>query len=263
MTEIGAARPVTLPVMPATAAICPYLLAADGGWRASTPAREHRCTAVAPAAVLAPEKQRRLCLVAEHRGCSTFAAASGVGGIDDEPHAHDRSRAGRPVARTAPLVLDHGRFAVSMPALRSERGVFQGGLIALMAVAFGALIIARLSAGGPESDPVQAVAGATATPSVTATPTERATTAPEATPDAAPDRTLVPTEAAPTPTPEPTAVAEATPRPSAAAKTYTVKKGDTLWGIAGEFGTTPQILAEVNGLDDPRGLRVGQVLQLP
>jgi LysM repeat protein len=137
----------------------------------------------------------------------------------------------------------------------------QNGLVALMAVAFGAIIVARLAAGGPALTPAQAVAGATATPSVSATPTVRATTAPEATP--APDRTLVPTEVDPTATPAPTAVAEATPRASVAAKTYTVKKGDTLWGIAGEFGTTPQLLAEVNGLDDPRGLRVGQVLTLP
>ncbi len=276
MTEIGAPRPVTLPVAPATAAVCPYLLAADGGWRASTPAREHRCTAVAPAAVLAPEKQRRLCLVSEHRGCSTYAAASGVGGIGDEPIAHDRSRAGRPVARTAPLVLDHGRLAISMPAIRPLFGVGQSGLMALMAFAFGAIIIVRLSSGGPALAPAQVAGAASATPSAAAT--ARATV-PAATADGAPERTLVPTEVEPTPAPAatespeatptapaeatPSATAEATPSAPAVAKTYTVRSGDTLSGIAGEFGTTWQVLAQLNRLDDPTRLRVGQVLKLP
>ena len=67
MTDSVLPRPVTTPVTPATAAICPYLLASDGRWRASTPAREHRCTVVSPPAILAAEKQRRLCLTAEHR----------------------------------------------------------------------------------------------------------------------------------------------------------------------------------------------------
>ncbi len=275
MTEIGVSRPVNLPVMPATADVCPYLLAADGGWRASTPAREHRCTAVSPAAILAPEKQRRLCLVAEHRGCSTYAAASGVGGVGDEPLAHDRSRAGRPFARTAPLVLDHGGFAMSMPALGSERSLGQSGLVALMAVAFGAIIIARLSGGGPALTPAQVAGAASGTPSPSSAATARATTIPAATEEAAPGRTLVPTEVEPTPTPAaeatpkataeatPKATAEATPSPAAAAKTYTVRSGDTLAGIAGEFGTTWQVLAQLNRLDDPTALQVGQVLELP
>lgn len=276
MTEIGAPRPVELPVVPATAFVCPYLLAAEGGWRASTPAREHRCTAVSPAAILAPEKQRRLCLVAEHQGCSTYAAASGVGGIGDEPLAHDRRRAGRPVARTAPLVLDYGSIAVSMPALRLGRSVGQGGLVGLMAVAFAAIIVARLSSGGPNLTPAGVAVGASATPSASAVAvaSDEPTVGPAATPDTAPGRTLVPTEVDPTPTPIPTPVAseavEATPAPStetpapaAAQTTYTVKSGDTLSGIAQEFGTTWQVLAQVNRLDDPTKLRVGQVLDLP
>ena len=48
-----------------------------------------------------------------------------------------------------------------------------------------------------------------------------------------------------------------------AAKTYKVRSGDTLAGIAGEFGTTVAVLQELNGIDNPRLLRVGQVLQLP
>ncbi len=58
-------------------------MASDGGWRASTPAREHRCTVVTPPAILAAEKQRRLCLTAEHVGCSTYLAATNPTGADE------------------------------------------------------------------------------------------------------------------------------------------------------------------------------------
>ncbi len=267
MTEIGTSHPVTLPVMPATAAICPYLLAADGGWRASTPASEHRCTAVTPATVLAPEKQRRLCLVAEHQGCSTYAAASGVSIADGVP-ATGRRRHGRPVARTAPVVLDRGRVAVAMPAFRPDRIGGQGGLVALMGLAFAAILLARLTAGGPALSPTDLAGGTdpSATPGLTQDAGAEPGTTPGLTPDGAPTRTLVPTQGEPTPPPaatpgtDPTTGPAATPgRPS----TYTIKSGDTLSGVAGEFGTTWQVLADLNGIDDPGRLRVGQVIDLP
>jgi LysM repeat protein len=44
--------------------------------------------------------------------------------------------------------------------------------------------------------------------------------------------------------------------------TYTVQKGDTLFGIATEFGTTWQHLAKLNSLDNPRVIHPGQVLSL-
>ena len=48
-------------------------------------------------------------------------------------------------------------------------------------------------------------------------------------------------------------------------KTYTVKKGDTLWGIACRFygdGTKWGTLAAKNGVSDPRKLQIGKVLTL-
>ena len=48
-------------------------------------------------------------------------------------------------------------------------------------------------------------------------------------------------------------------------KTYTVKKGDTLWGIATRFygdGTKWGTLASKNGVSDPRKLQIGKVLTL-
>jgi LysM repeat protein len=253
-----AAPGVALSTAPATAAVCPYLLGTDGAWRAATASRDHRCNAVAPAAPLTTDKQRRLCLVAKHLGCSTYNAAvealAEAGTVDDRP-LH------RPITRTAPLVLDRGRIAVSMPGL-PERGIGQGGLVALMAVAFGAIAISRLG-GGPELQPAAVEPGPARTPAAIATPSPQE---PAATTNPTPAPTLVPSDA------EPTAAAPAktapppakTPKPAPPdATTYKVQSGDTLSGIAAEHGTTWQELARLNKLSDPRRLKVGQVLELP
>ena len=53
------------------------------------------------------------------------------------------------------------------------------------------------------------------------------------------------------------------PAPAASnAKTYTVKSGDTLSGIAAKYGTTYQALAALNGIADPNRINVGQVLRI-
>ena len=44
--------------------------------------------------------------------------------------------------------------------------------------------------------------------------------------------------------------------------TYTVKKGDTLSGIAKQYGTTYQDIAKANGISDPNLIRVGQTLNI-
>lgn len=46
------------------------------------------------------------------------------------------------------------------------------------------------------------------------------------------------------------------------ASTYTIQAGDTLGGIASQFGTTYQQLAQINNISNPNLIRVGQVLQL-
>lgn len=262
MTDVAVPGPAALSAAPDTAAVCPYLLADDAAWRLSKASREHRCHAVAPAAMLTTEKQRRLCLVAQHTGCSTYLAA--MASLEEAtpkrlPPDH------RPVTRTAPLVLDRGRAVVAIPGL-PEVGVGQGGLVALMAVAFGALAVTRLGAGGPDLRPAGApVDGATPQATVETPASPAPSRAPASAP---PTRTLVPSDVEPT-SPPPTATPAPTPKPTATVepttgpRTYTVQSGDTLVGIAGEFGTTWQALAELNELDDPRRLRVGQVLQLP
>ena len=45
--------------------------------------------------------------------------------------------------------------------------------------------------------------------------------------------------------------------------TYTVKKGDTLTGIARAKNTTVAKLVKLNGIKNPDLIHVGQVLQIP
>jgi LysM repeat protein len=236
---------------------------------------------VTPPAQLASEKQRRLCLVSRHLTCATYQAATGVGAIAANGHHDDRSalarpplaRPARPMARTTPLVLDHGRIAIGVPALRGQgAGLGQSALIGLMAVAFGAILVARLSgAGGPSDGGL--IAGAA---DGTARPSLEIAVAPEGSGDSeAPARTLVPTDVDPTDEPSETTAAESelpdeaappdeeAPAAEEEAKTYKVKRGDTLSGIAAEFGTTVRKLAKLNDIEDPSRLKVGQVLQLP
>lgn len=62
-----------------------------------------------------------------------------------------------------------------------------------------------------------------------------------------------PTDATPPPTPTPT------PTPVV----YIVQSGDTLLGIALEYGVDADTLAARNGIEDPRNLRTGQRLIIP
>jgi LysM repeat protein len=261
MTDI-AAPGTALSTAPETAAVCPYLLGVDGAYRSSGASRDHRCHAVSPAAALSPDKQRRLCLVAQHTGCSTYGAAMAAfeeaGSVLERP-LH------RPVTRTAPLVLDRGRISVSVPGL-TDRGISQGSLVALMAVAFGALVVTRLG-GGPVLQPAAVEPGGTPTPAAVASQATSAATAP---PEGTVAPTLVPSGVeqptkAPSKTAAPAKTAKPTAEPAAggSATTYKVQSGDTLSGIAAEHGTTWQAIAQLNKIEDPRKIRVGQVLAIP
>ena len=237
----------TPPDLPLTG-ICPYLVAVDGAWRSTTVAREHRCGAVSPAAILAAEKQRRLCLTADHTTCATFEAARTTrpGGVERTPTLP------RPVARTTPVVLDHGRIMIAMPSLRSERLSGQAILVILLGLAFAAILAARLTAGGAPalvdgaSSPTPAVSlGASAHPA-TSVPTNPA--APST------GSSSGPVASGATGSAQPSAVGT---------RTYKIKSGDTLVGIAAKFGTTPKAIAKLNGLSNPSALKVGQILKIP
>lgn len=44
---------------------------------------------------------------------------------------------------------------------------------------------------------------------------------------------------------------------------YTVQQGDTLYTLAKRCGTTPDVLARLNGVVDPANLMIGRRLRLP
>lgn len=241
---------------PATQVVCPFLLASDGRWRSAAPAREHRCTAVSPPAILAADKQRRLCLTAEHSACATYRVATDHADTGEDRAARGRSAvrtSARDLVRTAPLVLDHGRLPVNVTAVAAERGLGQVALLILLAVAFAAILVARLSS---SADPGGIVAGG-ATPS----PTDRASPAASSTP------TLSPADPGPSVAasdiPSGSGAPAETPGATDVPTTYKVRSGDTLSGIAGRFGTTVTALTALNGIKDASQLRIGQVLKLP
>ena len=229
--------------------ICPYLAAADGTWRSASVTREHRCGAVTPPAPLAADKQRRLCLTAAHPTCATFEAARAA-----RPFAPGRvPTLPRPLARTTPVVLDHGRMAIAVPVLRTGRTTGQAALIILMALAFAAIILAKLTGGGApaaatNASPSAGTSAAVAAPSTTVTdaPTAGASSGPGASAAASPGAG---------------SAAPGTPVPSG--RTYKVKAGETLLGIASRFGTTVKAIAALNGITNYSSLKTGQVLKIP
>jgi LysM repeat protein len=83
---------------------------------------------------------------------------------------------------------------------------------------------------------------------------------------AAPSPTGTPAPVKPTPTPSvsatPTPKPTVSPNPSTK-KTYTVKAGDTLSGIASRFGTTSRILMDLNSITNANMIKIGQILKLP
>ena len=51
--------------------------------------------------------------------------------------------------------------------------------------------------------------------------------------------------------------------PAPQVRAYTVKSGDTLSGIAAQFGTSYQVLASYNGIPDPNKIFPSQVIRIP
>lgn len=87
------------------------------------------------------------------------------------------------------------------------------------------------------------------------TPTPQATPTLALTQAATRRPTATPAPYTPAPTPTPTI----TPTPVI----YAIRGGDSLLGIANQFGITVQALQEANGITDPRYLQVGQELVIP
>jgi len=238
--------------------ICSYLLASQGGWRNAAPSRDHRCTAVDPPAALPADKQRSLCLVAEHTSCPAFRAARATRasmvapGVDPSVvAAADAAR--RPVARAAPVIVEGPRLGIG--AGNGTWPLSQAALVGLMIVAFAVVLIARIST--PQA----------ATPSLSPSPSATASPSPSPTPTPAPTPTVAPSGSGAVPSGSGALPSAAASQAGAASgpvfgTTYRVKAGDTLVGIALTFGTTVGELRRVNRLA-ASDLRIGQLVRIP
>jgi hypothetical protein len=274
LLEEPAARPAVGPW--AGAGLCPFLIAADGDWRAASSSRDHRCSALEPPAVLSPDKQRRLCLLPEHATCATYLAARAYRGAwsvtgSDADHAEDGGRDGAetgegsepaspfvrwPIPRTAPVVIDRGRPTVR--DVLANRSVTQLGLVLLMILAFAVLALARFS-GSPGAN---GGAGSAPTAGAAASPTASI----GATPAPSPEASAPGVATSPSTEPSPSQLASVSPAPSpqpSLARTYRVVAGDTLSGIAARFGVSLVALERANTITDPSHLRIGTVLVIP
>ncbi len=232
-----------------THSICPYLAAADGSWRSITPLRDHRCAAVDPPAPIATLKQRELCLVAAHVQCPTYRAA--IEAVDaGAASGRLRAAARFPIPRTTPVVLERGRPTLAPAVVARQRGIAQGVLLGLMAIALVAILLARFGDRGGGSGAAAASASPPAEASSLA-PTPRPTPSPRPSPS-------------PSASPSPAPSSAASSRPSASPRhTYVVKAGDNLSAIAARNGTTTKVLVDLNGIKNPSVIHVGQVLILP
>jgi len=93
--------------------------------------------------------------------------------------------------------------------------------------------------------PTPTATGEASTPTATGTPSPTATRR----------ATVTPAPATPSATPTPTV----TPTPII----YTIKQGDTLLVIARQYGVTVEAIQELNGITDPRRLRIAQEIIIP
>jgi LysM repeat protein len=255
--------------------VCPYLAASDAAWRSAYAAREHECHAVEPATALAVGKQRQLCLLPAHAACATYLAARALASEAGTMRSGEGGTALWPVTASIPLVLEPARRMGGLPAASARTGG-QTVLVGLMVLAFLVLVIARTQAptavGGATpgaSDPGGAVSSspsATARPSSSPTqPPPTTATSPAPSPAATAAASAVPS-APPSPVvtaPPGTAAPAPSATPAVATTTYRVRAGATLTTIAARFGTTVRAITELNGIADPRLIKIGQVLKIP
>ena len=252
--EVRDRRPATdRQERPATYAVCPYLTAESGGWRSAAPHRDHRCGAVDPVALLSADKQRRLCLSLAHQSCPTYGAARGsraaaiAPGVDPAVLAAVEA-ARRPVARSAPVILEQPRISAPRAGWPLDRAVSQMAVVGLMIVAFALVAIARLAAGGsgaPSDSPSTAASVAIVA----------------GTPSPLPTQSAVPSSSGPDPSQGAGPSAPAASMPPIRT-TYTVRANDTLVGIAKKFGTTVPAIKLVNNLTS-NTIHTGQKLKIP
>lgn len=240
--------------------VCPHLIARDGNWRAAWAAAEHRCWAVTPPGPLTRETQRRLCLVAAHVTCPAFIVArerrsAQLGREWVGPAGSEAAAPGPPFVRTVPLVVRGvgGRRSVNGTGARRGRRFPTGVPVMILAalallVLSGFLFLMVLPRAGPGGKSPAPAATTTASTTSGVTASGSSSSAASAT------TTAAATSAAPS---------SHSSSPPAATQTYRVKSGDTLSSIARRFRTAVSALQQLNGISDPRRLRVGQLIRIP
>lgn len=233
---------------------CPYLVGVGGAWRADRPDRAHRCRAVEPQAPLAADKQRRLCLTATHTTCSTYLAAHDLRAAGGEAPAAQRPGGRWGYARQLTIVESTtgpgGAWRSWLGDRRARQAIPAVALVGVLAVLAGS----GLGRGPGGTAVASSSPGQTPTSSITPTLTPSPTPRPTAT-------------AAPSPSPTPAITASPIPTPSvtpaASFRVYTVKSGDTLYGIARSFGVSLSALTELNNISRTKILHAGDKLLIP
>jgi LysM repeat protein len=265
------AEPTPSPATPAAPAVsepdvspvlrgCPFLMSEEGGWRLDIPSRDHRCAAFSPPAPLAPDKQARLCLTSSHLTCATYLAS--LAARETRLGSAPAARATRwGLARTTSVIQDPGGIRTRVLGVALDRRRWPAIPAVLLVVTLFVLALTGLRGVLPVTGvgPTPSAPPATEVAVVVVTPAPPPLTLPptgSVEPTTAASPTVVPT-IAPSPTPGPVA----TPKPTF--RTYVVKSGDTLTGIAAKFHTSWQAIAALNHISDPSKLHVGQVLLIP
>ncbi len=215
---------------------CPHLVSIDGPWHAATPSRAHRCRLLAEGRPTL-ERQREHCLVAAHLQCPTWLERHGSAGAPARPG---------PFVATTPVVLEGP--GIGMPSERTARRLVAPVTVVVVVAALGALLLSR----GPLAPGTSGAAGDGSSANDPGSRSAR-----HDRPDVRPDRSghgsADVTSDGESPGPA------ATPRP----RTYKVRPGNSLTGIAAKFGTTAKVLATLNKITNPSLIHPGQVLKLP
>ncbi|MGZ3587352.1 MAG: LysM peptidoglycan-binding domain-containing protein [Candidatus Limnocylindrales bacterium] len=244
----------TLPGRSPDASVCPFLRSHDRGDELAPPlgrpSPENRCVAFGAPLAQATLQQELVCLVAAHEACPRYVRGAA------DVRSHLPPSAGR-------------RGDLPRLALR-----FAGGALVLalvVALGFG-LANGGFLAGPTPTPTAAALATATISPTATPAPTQAPTASPSVTPSlgASPTPPLTATPSPrPTPTPGATGLAARwaglpkCPAPQTC-YVYTVRRGDTFFGIATYFGTNVAGLKKLNPqYANNTTIHVGEKIKIP